>query len=101
SRTAFAPFFALHVSIRCCVRFAFCFSAGTPLKNLLVSLDQAGDFDEIIDVRTPLEFADDHIPGAMNAPVLSNEERVIVGTMYKQVSPFEATKVGAALVARN
>ncbi|CAH2936948.1 MAG: Selenophosphate-dependent tRNA 2-selenouridine synthase [uncultured Paraburkholderia sp.] len=71
------------------------------MKNLLVSLDQAGDFDEIIDVRTPLEFADDHIPGAMNAPVLSNEERVIVGTMYKQVSPFEATKVGAALVARN
>ncbi|MFP3581983.1 tRNA 2-selenouridine(34) synthase MnmH [Paraburkholderia sp. SIMBA_055] len=71
------------------------------MKNLVVSLDQAGDFDEIIDVRTPLEFAEDHIPGAMNAPVLSNEERVIVGTMYKQVSPFEATKVGAALVARN
>ncbi|WP_027213903.1 tRNA 2-selenouridine(34) synthase MnmH [Burkholderia sp. WSM2232] len=71
------------------------------MKNLLVSLDQAGDFDEIVDVRTPLEFAEDHIPGAMNAPVLSNEERVIVGTMYKQVSPFEATKVGAALVARN
>ncbi|MDR6377779.1 tRNA 2-selenouridine(34) synthase MnmH [Paraburkholderia caledonica] len=71
------------------------------MKNLLVSLDQAGDFDEIIDVRTPLEFAEDHIPGAMNAPVLSNEERVLVGTMYKQVSPFEATKVGAALVARN
>lgn len=71
------------------------------MKNLLVNLDQSADFDEIIDVRTPLEFADDHIPGALNAPVLSNEERVIVGTMYKQVSPFEATRVGAALVARN
>jgi tRNA 2-selenouridine synthase len=71
------------------------------LKNLLVSLDQAGDFDEIIDVRTPLEFAEDHIPGALNAPVLSNEERVLVGTTYKQVSAFEGTRIGAALVARN
>ncbi|MGF6238928.1 tRNA 2-selenouridine synthase [Paraburkholderia sp. GAS38] len=71
------------------------------MKNLLVSLDQLTRFDEIVDVRTPLEFAEDHIPGAINAPVLSNEERVIVGTMYKQVSPFEATRVGAAMVARN
>ena len=55
------------------------------MKNLLVSLDRLADFDEIVDVRTPLEFADDHIPGALNAPVLSNEERVLVGTMYKQV----------------
>ena len=66
-----------------------------------MSLDQLTRFDEIVDVRTPLEFAEDHIPGALNAPVLSNEERVIVGTMYKQVSPFEATRVGAAMVARN
>ncbi|RKT20808.1 tRNA 2-selenouridine synthase [Paraburkholderia sp. RAU2J] len=71
------------------------------MKNLLVSLDKAGDFDEIIDVRTPLEFAEDHIPGALNAPVLSNEERVLVGTTYKQVSAFEGTRIGAALVARN
>ena len=71
------------------------------MKNLLVSLEKAGDFDEIIDVRTPLEFAEDHIPGAINAPVLSNEERVLVGTTYKQVSPFEGTRIGAALVARN
>lgn len=71
------------------------------MKNLLATLDQLGDFDEIVDVRTPLEFAEDHIPGATNAPVLSNEERVIVGTMYKQVSPFDATRVGAAMVARN
>ena len=71
------------------------------LKNLIVTLDRAGEFDEIIDVRTPLEFAEDHIPGALNAPVLSNEERVLVGTMYRQVSPYEATRVGAAMVARN
>ncbi len=71
------------------------------MKNQLASLAEIERFDCIVDVRTPLEFADDHIPGALNAPVLSNEERVLVGTMYKQVSPFEATKFGAALVARN
>lgn len=68
---------------------------------MLVPLDRLGEFDEIVDVRTPLEFAEDHIPGALNAPVLSNEERAIVGTMYKQVSQLEATRVGAAMVARN
>ncbi len=65
------------------------------------NLSQLGQFDEIIDVRTPAEFAEDHIPGAINCPVLSNDERAIVGTLYKQVSPFEARKVGAALIAKN
>jgi tRNA 2-selenouridine synthase len=65
------------------------------------NLSQLDQFDEIIDVRTPAEFAEDHIPGAVNCPVLSNEERVTVGTLYKQVSPFEARKVGAALIAKN
>ncbi|WP_296653386.1 tRNA 2-selenouridine(34) synthase MnmH [Paraburkholderia sp.] len=65
-----------------------------------VTIGQIGEFDEIIDVRTPLEYAEDHIPGAINAPVMSNEERVIVGTLYKQ-SPFEAARVGAAIAARN
>lgn len=71
------------------------------MKNQLASLADLDRFDCIIDVRTPLEFAEDHIPGAINAPVLSNEERVLIGTMYKQVSPFEATRLGAALVAKN
>ena len=65
------------------------------------NLSQLGEFDEIIDVRTPSEFAEDHIPGAINCPVLSDEERITVGTLYKQVSPFEARKVGAALIAKN
>ena len=65
------------------------------------NLTQLGDFDEIIDVRTPAEFDEDHIPGAINCPVLSDEERITVGTLYKQVSPFEARKVGAALVSKN
>ena len=58
-------------------------------------------YDALIDVRSPAEFAEDHIPGAINLPVLSNEERAAVGTIYKQVAPFEARKVGAALVSRN
>lgn len=59
------------------------------------------DFSTIIDTRSPAEFEEDHYPGAINCPVLSNEERIKVGTLYKQVSPFEANKVGAALVSRN
>ena len=58
-------------------------------------------FDTIIDVRSPAEFAEDHIPGAISAPVLDDAERAEVGTLYKQVSPFDAKKTGAALVARN
>jgi len=65
------------------------------------NLSQLAEFDAIIDVRTPAEFAEDHIPGAINCPVLSNEERITVGTLYQQVSPFEARKVGAALIAKN
>src|SRR3954463_8824026 len=59
------------------------------------------EFDAIIDARTPAEYALDHIPGAVSAPVLDDAERVEVGTLYKQVSAFEAKKRGAALVARN
>lgn len=58
-------------------------------------------FNEIVDVRSPGEFAEDHIPGAINLPVLDDAERARVGTLYKQVSSFEAKKVGAALVSRN
>lgn len=61
----------------------------------------AAPFDTIIDVRAPAEFAEDHVPGAINLPVLDDEERARVGTIYKQQSPFLARKLGAALVARN
>ncbi len=67
----------------------------------VANVTQAGEFDEIIDVRSPAEFAEDHMPGAVNCPVLSNEERARVGTIYKQESPFAAKKLGAALVARH
>lgn len=58
-------------------------------------------YQEIIDVRSPAEFAEDHIPGALNYPVLDDEQRAEVGTLYKQVSPFEAKKLGAALISEN
>ena len=58
-------------------------------------------FDTIIDARSEGEFAEDHLPGALNWPSLNNEERHLIGTLYKQVSPFEAQKRGAALVAAN
>lgn len=58
-------------------------------------------FDEVIDTRSPAEFAEDHIPGSLNCPVLDNDQRVEVGTLYKQHSPFEAKKIGAAYVAEN
>lgn len=57
--------------------------------------------DMIIDVRAPSEFELDHVPGAVNLPVLSDRERAEVGTVYTQQSPFLARKIGAALVAAN
>ena len=58
-------------------------------------------FDTLIDARSPAEFALDHLPGAINCPVLDDEERRIVGTLYKQQGAFEARRVGGAFVAAN
>jgi len=66
-----------------------------------VRVADLAQFTTIIDARTPAEFALDHIPGAINCPVLSDAERATIGTIYKQVSPFEAKRLGAALVAQN
>ena len=57
--------------------------------------------DMIIDVRSPAEFAEDHIPGAVNMPVFSNDQRAEIGTLYKQASAFVARRKGAGMVARN
>ena len=67
----------------------------------VVTVAQLSDFDEIIDVRSPAEYAEDHIPGAISAPVLDDEQRAEVGTLYTQDSPFVAKKRGAVLIARN
>lgn len=66
-----------------------------------VTVAQLTGFDEIIDVRSQSEFAADHIPGAINCPVLDDAQRVEIGTIYKQVSSFDAKKLGAALVSEN
>jgi len=71
-------------------------AVATPL-----SLDQLRAFDAIIDARSPSEYGEDHLPDAMNAPVLDDAERAQVGTIYKQESAFEAKRVGAPIVARN
>ncbi len=67
----------------------------------LTNLAQLDTFEDILDARTPDEYGLDHIPNAMNTPTLNNEERIIVGTLYKQTSAFEAKKRGAAIAARN
>ena len=64
-------------------------------------LAQLDSFDTIIDVRSESEYAHDHLPGAINCPVLNDEERIRVGTLYKQTGAFEAKKVGGPLVAHN
>ena len=66
--------------------------------DALAKLDQ---FDDVIDARSPGEYALDAIPGALNWPSLDDEQRIVIGTMYKQTGGFEAKKAGAALVARN
>ncbi len=65
------------------------------------AIARLGEFSAIIDARSEDEYAEDHLPGAVNWPSLNNEERAIVGTLYKQVSTFEARKRGAGLVSAN
>jgi len=71
------------------------------MARMATPLGAPGGFSTIIDARSEDEFALDHLPGAVNWPSLNNEERIVIGTMYKQVSAFEAQKHGAALVAAN
>ena len=71
------------------------------LLNFMHVLPMLDEFDAIIDVRSESEYALDHIPGAINCPVLDDQQRIEVGTMYAQVNSFEAKKVGAAMVSHN
>ncbi|MGV8928669.1 MAG: tRNA 2-selenouridine(34) synthase MnmH [Brevundimonas sp.] len=66
-----------------------------------LSPDDRDGFDAIIDVRSPGEFALDHLPGAINLPVLDDAQRAAVGTEYVQGSKFRARRDGAVQVARN
>ena len=79
--------------------------ATDPYERSVISakdaLLQLSAFDSLIDVRTEAEFAIDHLPGAVNCPVLTDAQRVEVGTMDRQQSSFEARRRGAAYVSRN
>ena len=71
------------------------------IKRIIFSDIDLKKLDDIIDVRSPSEYEVDHIPGAINLPVLSDKEREMIGTIYKQSSKFEAKKLGAALISKN
>jgi len=72
---------------------------------LPIAIDDAVDgldrFDSVVDARSPAEFAEDHLPGAINAPVLDDGERALIGTIHNRQSAFKARRIGAAIVARN
>ena len=69
--------------------------------NPTLRLIKCTSFDSIIDVRSPSEFREDHMPNAINLPVLDDSQRESIGTIYNQSNPFEAKRAGAALVAQN
>ncbi|MDC3235092.1 tRNA 2-selenouridine(34) synthase MnmH [Candidatus Puniceispirillum sp.] len=75
----------------------------TPIHriNPTLKLIKCTSFDSIIDVRSPSEFLDDHMPSAINLPVLDDAQRESIGTIFSQSNPFEAKRAGAALVAQN
>jgi tRNA 2-selenouridine synthase len=70
-------------------------------KHKITKIWNNKKFDTIIDVRAPVEFNEDHIVGAINCPVLNNEEREKVGTIYKKISSFKAKIIGSSLSAKN
>src|SRR5574337_956522 len=72
-----------------------------PRPEAKLPVEAIAVYTDRIDVRSPGKFALDHLPGAINLPILDDAERARVGTLYVQVSAFEARKLGAALVARN
>ena len=69
--------------------------------NNKVGIDALAAHPERIDVRSPSEFAEDHLPGAINLPVLDDLQRAAVGTLHARDSAFAAKQHGAAIVARN
>src|SRR5262245_36981106 len=73
----------------------------TPLRERKVGIAALARYPERIDARSPAEFAIDHIPAAINCPVLGNDERARIGAMYSLSGGFAAKRAGAALVARN
>ena len=61
------------------------------------ALSRFHEFDAIVDARSPAEYALVHLPQAISAPVLNDEERIRVGTLYKNASGFVAKRIGAEI----
>jgi len=59
---------------------------------------QLAKVNPVIDVRSPSEFRNGHFPGALNIPVFNDEERAIVGTIYKNSGKGSATLKGLKIV---
>jgi tRNA 2-selenouridine synthase len=66
----------------------------------VIGIDALAAHPDRLDVRSPAEFAEDHLPHAISCPVLDDDERARVGTLYHEAGAFEANKVGAAIVSR-
>jgi tRNA 2-selenouridine synthase len=71
--------------------------------SMTIDLEQALSLRDrgavLIDARSPAEFAEATIPGAINIPILDDTERAEVGRLYKQTGKTEARRRGIALVA--
>ncbi len=71
--------------------------------SLSISLDQALAMRDrgalLVDVRSPAEYDEATIPGALNVPILDDAERTAIGTLYKQVGKQQARRRGVELVA--
>ena len=74
---------------------------GPPRDGRTITVDKLAAYPDRVDVRSPSEFIEDHIPGAESRPVLDDVERARIGTMYAKESGFAAKRTGAAIVARN
>lgn len=72
----------------------------TRVGSRLVGVEALAAHPDRLDARSPSEFADDHLPGAISVPVLDDEERARIGTLHAEAGAFEAKRTGAALVAR-
>ncbi len=71
------------------------------VRDTRIPVAALAGYPDRLDVRSPAEFAHDHIPGAQSHPVLDDEQRARIGTLHAQASAFAAKRAGAALVARN
>ena len=71
------------------------------MKNIDIDLIFNKKFDYILDARSPLEFEESHIPGAINFFVLNNKEREEVGSIYKNISKTKAKKIALPYILKN